>query len=76
MYFYYCLFNLFLQYIEFIYFIYTAVQKFGIKIFNVFFSWSILCSSRLYLFNQKYRKNSNMWNIIEISNTGFHFNIL
>ncbi len=45
-------------YILYTVYMYTAIQKFGIsKIFNV---WSPLCSSRLYLIDQKYRKNSNI----------------
>ncbi len=50
--------------------IYTATQKFGISMIFM----SLFCSSRLYLFNQKYRKKTViLWNPIEISNIGFLF---
>ncbi len=46
--------------------VYSAAQKFGIsKIFNVF-ERSFFCLSRLYLFDQKYRKKLLLWNIIAI----------
>ncbi len=45
-------------------YIYTVVQKFGIsKIFNVFIK-SLFCSSRLYLFDQKYRKKQEYCEIL------------
>ncbi len=51
--------------------VYTAIQKFGIsKIFNVFFNGVSYAHQGLYLFDQKYRKNSNYvkYNYIDINN--------
>ncbi len=58
------------------YFEYTAVQKFGISNILICFKRSFLCSSRLFLFDKKYRIVYFVKILLQFKITVFYLTIL